>query len=99
MTDDVPAIVPPICSITTAQAEVLSPELPPGDNSVPTPTAEQQTVADNVFTDPHPAVTLFGVLTSAMMLRDVAIDTFDTSGEEDEEAEKPKRNKDSDNAE
>ena len=90
MSDDVPAIVPPICTITTAQAEVLSAELPPGDDGVPTPTAEQQSVADHVLTDPHPAVMLFGVLTSAMMLRDVAIDTFDTSGEDDEEEEKPK---------
>ena len=88
MSDDVPAIAPPICTITTAQAEVLTPELPPGDSNVPTPTAEQQSVADNVFTDPHPAVTLFGVLTSAMMLRDVAIDTFDTSDDDDEEQEK-----------
>jgi hypothetical protein len=90
MTDDVPAIVPPICSITTAQVEVSSPELPPGESGAPTPTAEQQSVADNVFTDPHPAVTLIGVLTSAMMLRDVAIDTFDTSGEDEQEEEKPK---------
>jgi hypothetical protein len=91
MSDDVPAIAPPICTITTAQVEVQSPELPPGDSGLPTPTAEQQSVADHVFTDPHPAVTLFGVLTSAMILRDVAIDTFDTSDEEEEE-EKPKRN-------
>jgi hypothetical protein len=97
MSDEAPVIVPPICTITTAQAEVLLPELPPGESNVPTPTAEQQSVADHVFTDPHPAVTLFGVLTSAMMLRDVAIDTFDTSGDEDEEEEKPKRNKDADN--
>jgi hypothetical protein len=90
MSDEVPAIVPPICSITTAQVEVASPELPPGESG-PTPTAEQQSVADHVFTDPHPAVTLIGVLSSAMMLRDVAVDTFDTSGDEDEEEEKPKR--------
>ena len=90
MSDEVPAIVPPICSITTAQVEVPSLELPPGE-SVAAPTAEQQSVADHVFTDPHPAVTLIGVLSSAMMLRDVAVDTFDTSGEEDDEEEKPKR--------
>ncbi|HEY7326189.1 MAG TPA: hypothetical protein VH592_01010 [Gemmataceae bacterium] len=91
MSDEVPAIVPPICSITTAQVEVSSSELPPGE-SVAAPTAEQQFVADHVFTDPHPAVTLIGVLSSAMMLRDVAVDTFDTSGDEDDEEEKPKAN-------
>ncbi len=98
MSDEVPAIVPPICTITTEQADVLSPELPPGDSNVPPPTAEQQSVADHVFTDPHPAVTLFGVLTSAMMLRDIAVDTFDTSDDDDEEDEKPKRDKDTNKA-
>jgi hypothetical protein len=93
MSDDVPAIAPPICTITTAQVEVPSLDLPPGDSGLPTPTAEQQSVADHVFTDPHPAVTLFGVLTSAMMLRDVAIDTFDTSEEDDEMEEKPDEDK------
>ncbi len=92
MSDDVPAIAPPICSITTEQVQTPSAELPPGESNVPTPTAEQQYVADHVFTDPHPAVTLIGVLTSAMMLRDVAIDTFDTSDDDDETEEKPKRN-------
>ena len=92
MSEEVLAIVPPICTITTAQVEVPSRELPPGE-SLAAPTAEQQSVADHVFTDPHPAVTLIGVLTSAMMLRDVAIDTFDTSGDEEEEEEKPNRNK------
>jgi hypothetical protein len=90
MSDDVPAIVPPICTITTAQVETLSLDLPPGEDGVPTPTAAQQSVADHVFTDPHPAITLLGVWTSAMILRDVAVDAFDTSGEEDEEEEKPK---------
>jgi len=92
MSDDVPAIVPPICSITTAQVEASSAELPPGESGVPTPSAEQQSVADHVFTDPHPAVTLLGVWTSAMILRDVAIDTFDTSDEDEEGEEKAKPN-------
>jgi hypothetical protein len=99
MSDEVPAIVPPICSITTAQIEAPSTELPPGESILAAPTAEQQAVADHVFTDPHPAVTLLGVLSSAMMLRDVAVDTFDTSGDEDEAEEKPKRDKNADNAE
>ncbi|HTU90238.1 MAG TPA: hypothetical protein VMF69_09210 [Gemmataceae bacterium] len=87
MSDHLPAVVPPV---TTTQAVVSSPELPPGESSVPSPTAEQQYVADRVFTDPHPAASLLGILSSAMLLRDVAVDTFDTSGDEDEEAkEKP----------
>jgi hypothetical protein len=97
MSDEVLAIVPPICTITTAQVEVPSPELPPGESILAAPTAEQQAVADHVFTDPHPAVTLIGVLSSAMMLRDVAIDTFDPSGDENEAEEKPKRDKNADN--
>lgn len=87
MSDHVAAIIPPV---TAAQKVDPSPEQPPGDSNLPAPTAEQQAVADRVFTDPHPAATLLGVLTSAMLLRDVAVDTFDTSGEEDEEEEKPK---------
>jgi hypothetical protein len=90
--DNVPDVVPPLVAAT--QAETPSPDLPPpGESSMPAPTAEQQTVADRVFTDPHPAATLLGILTSAMLLRDVAVDTFAVSEEEDEDKEeKPKLN-------
>ncbi len=89
--DNVPDVVPPLVAAT--QAETPSPDLPPpGESSMPAPTAEQQTVADRVFTDPHPAATLLGILTSAMLLRDVAVDPFTISGEDEDEEEKPKLN-------
>jgi hypothetical protein len=84
MIDEVPSVVPPVVAAT--QATTPSPELPPGE-STPPPTDAQARTADRVFTAPmqhHPLVTLLGVCTSALILRDVAVDTFDTS-EEDEE--------------
>ncbi len=92
MIDDVPAVIPPSAAVTP------SPELPPpGESHMPAPTAEQARAADRVFADHakhHPAATLFGVLTSAMLLRDLAVETFDTTGADDEEKAKEKRNKD-----
>jgi len=96
MIDDVPAIVPPSAAVTP------SPELPPpGESSMPAPTAEQAQAADHVFTapaQPHPVATMFGVLTSAILLRDLAVETFDTSGEDEEPEEKPNEDKDADSA-
>jgi hypothetical protein len=60
-------------------------EAPAGEAVLPHPTAEQVRAADDVFAAPSqrdPAVTLLGVLTSAMLLRDVAVDTFSKSAEE-----------------
>jgi hypothetical protein len=85
MIDDVSAVVP---HLAVVQAETPSPEVPPGECDLPAPTAEQASTADRIFAAPHSAVTLFGVLTCAIVLRDVAIDTFDTSGAEEEEDEK-----------
>ena len=95
---DVSAVVPPLVAAT--QAETPSPDLPPpGESTMPAPTAEQQTAADRVFTDPHPAATLLGILTSAMLLRDVAVDTFTVSEEEDKSEVKLNRDEDADNVE
>jgi hypothetical protein len=87
--------------VAVVEAVTPSPELPPGEASVPAPTSEQAQAADHIFTTtsshPHPAATLMGVLTSAMLLRDIAVDTFDTSGEEEEETpEKKPDDKDAD---
>jgi hypothetical protein len=95
MFDEVPPVIPPL--VATTQAATPSPEVqPPGEASLPPPTAEQAQAADHVFTDHakhHPLVTLLGVATSVGLLRDVAVDTFDTSDEEEEEAD-PKHKKD-----
>jgi hypothetical protein len=97
MMDDVSSVVP---SVADTQASTPSQDLlPPGESNLPTPTAEQVSASDRVFTDPHPAATLLGVLTSAMLLRDVAVDTFDTSGEDDEIDEKRDPDKDTDSTE
>lgn len=95
MIDDVSAVVP---SVSSNQTETPSAVLPPSsDLNTPTPTSEQAYISDRVFTTPDDAAALFGILTSAMLLRDVAVDTFDTSGEEDEAQEKPDPDKGKDN--
>lgn len=91
MTDEVPAVVPP--TVADVYSAAPSPELPPpGESTLPAPTAEQAQTVDRIFTapsQPHGAATFLGVLTSALLLRDVAVDTFDTSEEEDEAKKKP----------
>lgn len=97
MIDEVPAVIPPA---VTAEAATPAPELPPlGESTMPAPTAEQMRAADDVFTAPtqrHPAATLFGVVTSALLLRDLAVDTFATNDAEEEAEEKPGEDKDAD---
>jgi hypothetical protein len=97
MIDDVPAVVPP--SIVAAEAVTPSPELPPaGESSLPAPTTEQAQAADHIFTAPtrpHAAATLLGVLTSAVLLRDLAVEHFDTTDEEDEAKKRQDKNADS----
>lgn len=87
MMDDVTLVIP---SAVVTQTTTPSSDLPPpGDTDVPTPTAEQARISDRVFTTPDHATALLGILTSAMLLRDVAVDTFDTSEEEDDESKLP----------
>jgi hypothetical protein len=100
MVDDVSPIVPHVVAV---EASTPVPVLPPGEASLPAPTAEQAQVADRVFTAPtapHPIATMFGVATSLLLLRDVAVDTFDTSGddEEDETEKQSGKDKDADRA-
>jgi hypothetical protein len=84
--------------VTAAQATTPSKDLPPpSDASMPSPTAEQATLSDRVFTTPDHATALLGILSSAMLLRDIAADTFDTSNEEDEVPAKPDPDPDADN--
>jgi hypothetical protein len=96
MIDDVPAVVPP--RVAAVGAVTPSPEPPAaGESTLPAPTAEQAQAADRVFTVPsqhHPAATLLGVLASALLLRDVAVDTVDTSGDEEEAEKELDENKD-----
>ena len=96
MIDDVLAVVPPTAAV--AEASVPAPEMPPaGESSLPAPTTEQAQAADHVFTAPtrpHAAATLLGVLTSAVLLRDLAVEHFDTSGDEDKDKEKEKKDED-----
>ena len=83
MIDDVTAIVP-----TAAATVAAEPSL--GEATLPAPTAQQMDTADRVFSDsppPHPLATLFVVAASVGLLRDVAIDTFDTTGADDDETE------------
>ncbi len=97
MIDDPRLLIPPL--VATAEAAAPSPELPPADETAqPLPTIEQAEAVDQVFTtaEPHhPMATLFGIATSIALLRDVAVDTFDTSGEEEERKEKAGEDADS----
>ncbi|MGH7173427.1 MAG: hypothetical protein ACRELF_03060 [Gemmataceae bacterium] len=91
MIDDVSLIVPRVVAAETATPAL---EMPSGEATLPAPTAEQAQSADRVFaapTAPHPVSSMFGIAASILLLRDVAIDTFDTSGDDDdeEEAKKP----------
>jgi hypothetical protein len=94
MIDDVPAIIPPAVAaeaVTTSPAHSL-----PEESAMPAPTAEQARAADQVFTAPtprHPVATLLGVATSAMLLRDLAVDMFATTEAEEEAEEKPDEDK------
>lgn len=90
MIDDVSPIVP---RVVAAEASPPAPVSSPGEARLPAPTAEQAQTADRVFaapTAPHPIASMFGIAASILLLHDVAVDTFDTSGDdEDEETEKP----------
>lgn len=99
MIDDVSAVIPHAIAVEIAAP---SPALPPaGESTLAAPTSEQVQMADRVFavsSQPHPAAALFGVLTSAYLLRDLAVDTFTTSDEEQETEKKPDEDKDADPA-
>lgn len=100
MIDNPSPLVPPL--VAAAEAVQPSPEVPPpSEVTLPAPTAEQAQAADRVFsaaTQPNHLATLLGVATSFMLLRDLAVDTFDTSGEDDEAEEEPVKDKDADSA-
>lgn len=89
MIDDVPGIAPPLVRAETPPpaADVA----PPGEATMPEPTAEQMADADRLCSAavPNHLATLLGVATSIALLRDVAVDTFDTTGADDEEKAKP----------
>jgi hypothetical protein len=93
--DDISAVVPP--AVTPAEAVTPAPELPPpGEATLPAPTVERAQAVDHVFCTPHshhphPLVTLLGVAASVGLLRDLAVDTFDTS-DEDEKSEPGRKN-------
>jgi hypothetical protein len=88
--------------VAAAEASTPSPEPPPpAEATLPPPTVEQAQAADHVFTarpQRDPLATLVGVWASAVMLRDLAIDNFDTSGADEEPEEEPKKNEDADSA-
>lgn len=94
MIDDAALVVP---HVVAAEAPTPAPVTPPGETVLPAPTAEQAQAADHVFTaptQPHPLASMLGIATSILLLRDVAVDTFDTSGDEDEESPNKKSSKD-----
>lgn len=88
MIDDVSAVVP---HVAVAEVSTPVPESPAGEATLPAPTVEQAQTVDRVFSTsnaPHPISSMLGIATSILLLRDVAVDTFDTSGDEEEEEKK-----------
>jgi hypothetical protein len=66
-------------------------QVPPPGHEQPAPTADQVRAVDQVFTSrrgPELLVGLLGLQFGAMMLRDLAVETFE---EPDEEEEEPRR--------
>jgi hypothetical protein len=98
MIEDPRLLVPPV--IAAQESPAPTPEISAVDGTeVPPPTAEQTQAADKVFANPvqaNPVATMFGVLTSAMLLRDVAVDTFDTSEDDEPEPQGSDEDKDPD---
>ena len=85
MIDNVSPVAP---RVVAAEASTPAPEMPPGEAALPAPTAEQAQTVDRVFgapTAPDPICSMFGIATSILLLRDIAVDTFDTSGDDEEE--------------
>ena len=68
-------------------------ELPPGPGAEqPAPTAEQVRVADRAFAPDHQtnlAAGLLGMQFGVLMLRDLAAETFDETGEGEEAPRRP----------
>jgi hypothetical protein len=84
--------------VAATEATTPSPDPPPAaESTLPPPTVEQTRAADHVFTahpPRDPLASLVGVWASALVLRDLAIENFDTSDAEEE----PKKNEDADSA-
>ena len=83
--------------VAATEAATPSPDPPPAaESTLPPPTIEQAQAADRVFTAPSPKrdplASLAGVWASALVLRDLAIENFDTSGADEEAEEEPKKN-------
>ncbi len=82
---------PPASHLVVAtEAATPSPDPPPAaESTLLPPTVEQTQAADRVFTAPHPQrdplASLAGVWASALVLRDLAIENFDTSGADEED--------------
>jgi hypothetical protein len=76
--------------VAATEAATPSPDLPPAaEAKLPPPTVEQTQAADRVFTAPppqrDPLASLAGVWASALVLRDLAVENFDTSGADEED--------------
>jgi hypothetical protein len=92
---------PPASHLVAAtEATTPSPEPPPpAESTLPPPTIEQTQAADHVFIAPpprDPLASLAGVWASALVLRDLAIENFDTSGADEEPEEEPTKGEDAD---
>ncbi len=88
--------------VSAAELSAAAPELPSaGEQALPPPTAAQARAVDDVFTAPpqrDPATTLLGVLTSVMLLRDLAVDNFSKSAEAKRAEQDAKEDEDADAA-
>jgi hypothetical protein len=81
-----PTVAVPVAPLVVENQVVALPETPPGD--VPAqPTAEQIQVIDNLMTreqESKDVAALFGMVTGAMILRDLAVENFHLRDEDEE---------------
>jgi hypothetical protein len=74
-----------VAAIAITNATVEPTILPPADATVPAPTPEEVHAADTVFVpaqEANTAANLFGIWTSLVLLRDLAIENFTAPPEE-----------------
>jgi hypothetical protein len=89
MSNDAVPVIPPVAITSEPVTPVPEPALV-AETHMPAPTVEQVQDADRAFValpQPSPAITIAGLWTGMLILHDLAVETFDTSGEEEEDEE------------
>jgi hypothetical protein len=84
-------LLPPITQVEVENLHAQVIDKVPGEDRAPALTPEQVRTADEVFArdkESEQVLGMLGMWTGALLLRDIAVDTFDVSEEEKEEPKK-----------